>query len=409
MPNNDNVWLISVDGCSYVNADELLLVMKSRLSKLNCELGVLKLPANTLKFTSFDDLIKIVDDLNKLEHNNEQLLKRIKKSCSTKFYDFDKIVDSTNETVYNSKEELLFRFKWDEIRFPPNSNIRKITERIQDDINNSEEHIKSVQHKFNELNTTLNNMIQKQNPKEISFYTQLEHLSEIVNLKNFKIIRSSCNSEHIENEMKFLFDTSSFTSLFMVISSKYYNNNNNKSLSESISEYSLNQYLIPETFFNTDLVDQNGSQLWVVSCLRNKITEVLDELKKNHKISAIPIDYEQLNSVTNINRINSLKNERNIQEKQVVQIVYQSYCDIYINLIHLKIIKLYADSVLRYGIPVSFFSYYLKFSNSKEKKVTNFMTTFFNKENRIESEHLDKQNHFTINDMIALEKVDLRI
>ncbi|KAH3676040.1 hypothetical protein WICMUC_002336 [Wickerhamomyces mucosus] len=137
-------------------------------------------------------------------------------------------------------------------------------------------------------------------------------------------------------------------------------NNHDK---EFIKTYeTLTQYVVPES---AKLIDQDSEYKLYTVTLFKKIAHSYNTALREHKF--IPREF-----IYSEEAINELRKERNLAKEteqrlknNLIRLSITAYSDIVSNWFHIKIIRIYVESVLRYGLPPNFLATLIKIPKNK--------------------------------------------
>merc|ERR1719163_726870 len=153
-------WLVACNS-EQESKDAILSVLKSRVyerSSLCEELCKFEVP-ETLRFGSFDNLIKLLDDLQKFDGNVESVLRRIERQLleldpSAEF----KVISQRTQMSY---EQYVRKFTWDDAKFPRTRAIVDNLQLLLSSVQKLDEEVRNKSLQYGDIKTQLNAMTKK--------------------------------------------------------------------------------------------------------------------------------------------------------------------------------------------------------------------------------------------------------
>ncbi len=140
--------------------DATLSVLKSNVSSYCDEVVSLDVP-DTLKFGTFDSLIKLMDDLAKTDGNVEGVLRRIERQMSDLGNpDFQILVRQKVISV----EAYVRSFQWDDTKFPRNRYLADNLTSLTSTVSRIDEDVKAKTFSYQDVKTQLTNMSKLKGP-----------------------------------------------------------------------------------------------------------------------------------------------------------------------------------------------------------------------------------------------------
>lgn len=342
-------------------------ILKNRLlgSHVCIDTNILDVPTN-LKFCSFDDLLKCADDLQKYDSYAYGCLKKIEKLA--KEYDENIELKIIYQRQHINIDQYIRRFTWDDAKYPRN---RSLTDTIDVMVNNitklsDEIHIKS---------SMLNDLKEKKKkdiPKTDTNNFFLKNLNEILTPQTVS------QADFMETEY--------LTTLIAYIPKN--------SVDEWLASYEkFSQYVVPRSTEQfKGLVDKDGNTLWKVYVFK-KFAESFKEAAKLKKfvVKSFKYDEQKYNDVME----SRTKVEAEIirQETFLRRMCLAAFSDIFSAFIHINILRVFCESVLRFGVPPNFASFSIRINGeSKEKKVRKKLYDIFSSTDSIGKNYIKRSD-----------------
>jgi len=122
--------------------------------------------------------------------------------------------------------------------------------------------------------------------------------------------------------------------------------------------------------------DPEGNQLWRVTVVKSQAADYIKVLKKNG-FMAQQFEYDAEKYVENQKKMSQYQVElTNINIKIMTTSLY-NFDELFQALLHLKVMRVYVDGVLRFGIPPKFFMGIIKPQRNMDQKIMAKLTNAF--------------------------------
>lgn len=341
--------------------------MKNRLlgSHICIDTNILDVPTN-IKFCSFDDLLKCADDLQKYDSYAYGCLKKIEKIA--KEYDENIELKIIYQRQHINIDQYIRRFTWDDAKYPRS---RSLTDTIDVMINNITKLSDEIQIKSSMLND-LKEKKKKEVPKNDSNNFFLRNLNEILTPQTVS------ETDFIETEY--------LTTLIAYVPKN--------SIDDWLNNYEkFSSYVVPRSTEQfKDLIDKDGNTLWKVFVFKKFAEDFKKEAKvKKFVVKSFKYDEKQYNDMME----SRTKVEAEIirQETFLRRMCLAAFSDIFIAFIHINILRVFCESVLRFGVPPNFASFSIRINGeSKEKKVRKKLYDIFSSSDSIGKNYIKRSD-----------------
>ncbi|SBS91939.1 V-type proton ATPase subunit C, putative, partial [Plasmodium ovale curtisi] len=338
-------------------------ILKNRLlgSHVCIDTNILDVPTN-LKFCTFDDLLKCADDLQKYDSYAYGCLKKIEKIA--KEYDENIELKIIYQRQHINIDQYIRRFSWDDAKYPRN---RSLVDTIDVIINNITKLSDEIQIKSNILNDL----------KEKKKLYISKHDSNNFIHKNLNEILTP----QVVNESDFM-ETEYITTVIAYVSKD--------SINDWVSNYEkFSQYVVPRSTkqFN-DLIDKDGNTLWKAFVFKKFVNNFIENAKsKNFIVKPFKYDESHYNNI--MESRTKIETEVIRQETFLRRMCLAAFSDVFIAFIHINILRVFCESVLRFGVPPNFASFSIRINGeSKEKKVRKKLYDIFSTTDSIGKNYL---------------------
>jgi len=133
-----------------------------------------------------------------------------------------------------------------------------------------------------------------------------------------------------------------------------------------------NDYVVPGSLRQFPIIEGgDGLTLWRVVVLNSSTT------CRQHKVTIRQFDYKPKESEERDIQRKVLTDEIEAQTTELVDSCGVYFSDMYSSYIHLKVLKLIIDAILRFGVKDNIFFCVIKPNDSKEKKIHGGLTKLF--------------------------------
>ncbi|ANQ05925.1 Uncharacterized protein PCOAH_00003230 [Plasmodium coatneyi] len=342
-------------------------ILKNRLlgSHVCIDTNILDVPTN-LKFCSFDDLLKCADDLQKYDSYAYGCLKKIEKLA--KEYDENIELKIIYQRQHINIDQYIRRFSWDDAKYPRN---RSLTDTIDVMVNNITKLSDEIHIKSNMLND-LKEKKKKDIPKTDTNNFFLKNLNEILTPQTVS------QADFMETEY--------LTTLIAYIPKN--------SVEEWLASYEkFSEYVVPRSTEQfKGLVDKDGNTLWKVYVFR-KFAESFKEAAKLKKFVVKSFKYDEKKYNDVMESRTKVEAEIIRQETFLRRMCLAAFSDIFSAFIHINILRVFCESVLRFGVPPNFASFSIRINGeSKEKKVRKKLYDIFSTTDSIGKNYIKRSD-----------------
>jgi V-type H+-transporting ATPase subunit C len=332
-------WLISTPLVSA--AENQKEQFTAKFGKLVESISIVNVPLN-LKFTSFDTLIKLTDDLAKADTVAEQVVRRSEKSL----LDLDNSVAlsvSHNRKDIPSHQFLTESFSWDESKFPKSRTINDTLTILISQVVKTDEEVKQRTSQLFEL---------KQQQQMYLKSTQMSYMQkDLVDV----ITPDICDSS-------LFVDTEHLSTLVVIVP--------RNSDEEFLAKYStFSELVVPESAIKLSIpTDKDGNTLYRVVLFKSQL-EAFKEAARNHRFLAKEFKFDPAHFEETKKRREEIDVEIKRQENMSKKIFAAAYSDAFSAWIHLKVMRIFVESVLRWGLPVKFACFAIGVKSSGQSKI----------------------------------------
>lgn len=312
-------WLISAPGDK--TCQQTWETMNNLTSKQNnlCENFKFHIP--DLKVGTLDQLVGLSDDLGKLDAYVEQSTRKIASYLGDVLEDQrDKLYENL-QANNNDLTTYITRFQWDLAKYPTKQSLRNIADIISKQVGQIDADLKTKSAAYNNLKGNLQNLEKKQTGSLLT-----RNLADLV------------KREH------FILDSEYLTTLLVIVQK------------QMINDWNVNYEKI------TDMIVPRSSQMITQDndyalCTVTLFKKVVDEFKlhaRERKFVVREFTYNEEELAAGKNEITKLVTDKKKQFGPLVRWLKVNFSECFCAWIHVKALRVFVESVLRYGLPVNF-------------------------------------------------------
>ncbi|XP_058524261.1 V-type proton ATPase subunit C 2 isoform X2 [Ochotona princeps] len=311
-------WLISAPGDK--ENLQALERMNTVTSKSNLSYNT-KFVIPDFKVGTLDSLVGLSDELGKLDSFAESLIKRMAQSV------LEVLEDSKGKVQENllangvDLTSFVTHFEWDMAKYPVKQPLVGVVDTLAKQLAQIETDLKSRTAAYNTLKTTLENLEKKSMG---NLFTRT--LSDIVSKEDFVL-----DSEYL------------ITLLVIVPKPSY--------MQWQKTYESLSDMVVPRS---TKLIAEDGEGgLFTVTLFRKVIDDFKIKAKEN-KFTVREFYYDENEIKRERDEMTRLLSDKKQQYGPLLRWLKVNFSEAFIAWIHIKALRVFVESVLRYGLPVNF-------------------------------------------------------
>lgn len=274
-----------------------------------------------LKVGTLDQLVGLSDDLGKLDNFVDQVTHKVAQYLGEVLEDQK---DKLQENLMANNTDLatyITKFQWDMAKYPIKQSLRNIADIISKQVSQIDADLKTKSTAYNNLKSSLQNMEKKQSASLLT-----RNLADLV------------KKEH------FILDSEYLTTLLVVVPKPSFTdwNNNYEKLTDMI---------VPRS---SQLVYQDQDfGLFTVSLFK-KVVNNFKLQARERKFVVRDFIYNEEELAAGKNEITKLVTDKKKQFGPLVRWLKVNFSECFCAWIHVKALRVFVESVLRYGLPVNF-------------------------------------------------------
>uniref|UniRef100_A0A1L8ECS3 V-type proton ATPase subunit C n=1 Tax=Haematobia irritans TaxID=7368 RepID=A0A1L8ECS3_HAEIR len=312
-------WLISAPGDK--TCQQTFDTMNNLTSKQNNLCNNFKFHIPDLKVGTLDQLVGLSDDLGKLDTYVEQITRKVAAYLGEVLEDQR---DKLHENLLANNSDLpnyITRFQWDMAKYPIKQSLRNIADIISKQIGQIDADLKTKSNAYNNLKGSLQNLEKKQTGSLLT-----RNLADLV------------KKEH------FILDSEYLTTLLVIVPKIMAN--------EWMANYEkITDMIVPRS--STLITQDNDYCLYNVTLFK-KVVEEFKLHAREKKFIVRDFVYNEEELAAGKNERTKLITDKKKQFGPLVRWLKVNFSEAFCALIHVKALRVFVESVLRYGLPVNF-------------------------------------------------------
>ncbi|XP_039253925.1 V-type proton ATPase subunit C 2-like [Styela clava] len=289
-----------------------------------------------LKVGTLDSLIGLSDELGKLDSYSELVAKKVAGYMGDVLEgQRDKL---GSNLIVNGKPlaEFLCHFQWDLAKYPAKQSLKNLADVISKNVSQVETDLKTKSQAYNAIKTNLQSYERKTTGSLL-----LRNLNDLV------------------KEDDFILDSEYLVTILVAIPVALYK--------DWTSSYeTLTDYVVPKS--SRLLYEDNEYGLWNVTLFR----KVLDDFKhkcSRNKFFVREFQYNQQDLNADRDQLSKLESDKKKMLGPLLRWLKVNFGEVFSAWIHVKALRVFVESVLRYGLPVNFQAVVLQPQKKQQKKL----------------------------------------
>lgn len=312
-------WLISAPGDKTMQ--QTWESMNNVTSKQNnlCENFKFHIP--DLKVGTLDQLVGLSDDLGKLDAYVETTTRKISAYLGDVLEDQrDKLYENL-QANNNDMTSYITRFQWDLAKYPTKQSLRNIADIISKQVGQIDADLKTKSAAYNNLKGNLQNLEKKQTGSLLT-----RNLADLV------------KKEH------FILDSEYLTTLLVIVPKANINDWN-------VHYEKITDMIVPRS---SQLIMQDSDYALVNVTLFKKVVDEFKLHARERKFVVREFVYNEEELAAGKNEITKLVTDKKKQFGPLVRWLKVNFSECFCAWVHVKALRVFVESVLRYGLPVNF-------------------------------------------------------
>ncbi|XP_015510091.1 V-type proton ATPase subunit C isoform X1 [Neodiprion pinetum] len=335
-------WLISAPGDK--TCQQTWEAMNNLTSKQNSLSSNFKFHIPDLKVGTLDQLVGLSDDLGKLDGFVEQVTRKVATYLGEVLEDQR---DKLHENLMANNSDLptyITRFQWDMAKYPIKQSLRNIADIISKQVGQIDADLKTKSTTYNNLKGSLQNLEKKQTGSLLT-----RNLADLV------------KKEH------FILDSEYLSTLLVIVPKA--------SFQEWYAVYEkLTDMIVPRS---TQLISQDQEYGLFTVTLFKKVIEEFKLHAREKKFIVRDFTYNEEELAAGKNEITKLVTDKKKQFGPLVRWLKVNFSECFCAWIHVKALRVFVESVLRYGLPVNFQAILLQPNKKNSKRLRDVLNQLY--------------------------------
>ncbi|TDH12273.1 hypothetical protein EPR50_G00070610 [Perca flavescens] len=297
-----------------------------------------------LKVGTLDVLVGLSDELAKLDSFVESVVKKVAQYMADVLEDSR---DKVQENLLANGVDLvtyITRFQWDMAKYPIKQSLKNIAEIISKQVTQIDNDLKTRASAYNNLKGNLQNLERKNAGSLLT-----RSLADIVKKEDFVL-----DSEYL-------------ITLLVVVPKIAYNDWHK--MYETLAEM-----VVPRS--SHLLFEDNDSGLFSVTLFMKAIDDFKHKAREN-KFTVRDFRYNEEEMKADKEEMTRLSTDKKKQFGPLVRWLKVNFSEAFITWIHIKALRVFVESVLRYGLPVNFQAMLLQPSKKTVKKLREVLNDLY--------------------------------
>lgn len=335
-------WLISAPGDK--TCQQTWETMNNVTSKQNnlCENFKFHIP--DLKVGTLDQLVGLSDDLGKLDAFVETITRKVAAYLGDVLEDQrDKLIENllANNTDLS---QYITRFQWDMAKYPVKQSLRNIADIISKQVGQIDADLKTKSSAYNSLKGNLQNLEKKQTGSLLT-----RNLADLV------------KKEH------FILDSEYLTTLLVIVPKAHFN--------EWYAGFEkLTDMIVPRS--SSLIVQDSDFGLFNVTLFK-KVVEEFKLHAREKKFVVREFTYNEEELAAGKNEITKLVTDKKKQFGPLVRWLKVNFSECFCAWVHVKALRVFVESVLRYGLPVNFQAILIHPNKKNQKRLRDVLNQLY--------------------------------
>lgn len=284
---------------------------------------------DTLKFGAFDNLIRLTDDLNKSDSQIEGTLRRIERQLLE--LEPEAQVQITSQKQEKTVNEYLTNWKWDGGKFPRDRLISENCSLLMNNVGKLDEAVRTQSGQYNETKTALGNLKEKEGGNLLT--------KDLVDVLIPSVVK--------END--FIYETH-LTTVVVVVPKD--GKDDLLKCYETLGDCDV----VPRSAKQIHGDDKEGNTLWRIVMFKTSV-ESFRKASREKRFTVRDFEYSS-DGFENIKKQRA-EYEGNLSNlfTKLNTLCNAAFSDVFVMWIHVKAMRIFVESTLRFGSPPVFDSY----------------------------------------------------
>jgi len=321
---------------------------------------------NSLKFGSFDNLIRMSDDLQKFDSQVEGIVRRTEKTWLENEMNAEfKVISQRSKLPFT---QYLRQWQWDDAKYPKTRSMADNLKLMLTIVSKLDEELKNKTAQFQELKTQKSNISKKEGQQNFT-------TSELVDVLAPEVVIGGSKTDPNTMTVDDDFIKSEHLSTVVVAVPRGGDAEFLKTY-EKMMDGCQNVVPMSARKFcskGKPLEDKDGNTIWRVVVFKSKVEDYKKACREAKKVTVRDFEY----SLENYQ--NTRKQRDEIDAKVTTNLnVLNKFCaatwsDVMVAWVHIKAMRVFVESVLRFGVPPGFASFIICPKSNQQTKMRNVL------------------------------------
>lgn len=339
-------WLISAPGEK--TPQQTLESLEKATSRNDlCKTYRLNLP--DLKVGTLDTLVGLSDDLAKLDSYVDQVARKIAAAIADtlEVKTSNLMAEHLQVNLGSNPVDLatyLTTFSWDYAKYPVKQSLKSLHDIINKQVAQIDADLKTKHSAYTSIKGTLQSIERKQTGSLL-----VRNLADLVEKQHFVL-----GSEYL-------------TTLLVVVPKPLFNdwNNNYEKLSDMI---------VPRS--SIKITEDQDHGLFTVTVF-NKVIDEFKQHARENKFIVRDFNYDEEEIKAGRNEVEKLENDKKRQYAVLHRWLKVNFSEAFVAWIHVKALRVFVESVLRYGLPVNFLAVLIQPNKKSVKRLRDTLNQLY--------------------------------
>lgn len=297
-----------------------------------------------LKVGTLDALIGLSDDLGKIDAFAESVCHKLASYLSEVLEHDEQKVEANLKVNDVAYPDYVRKFEWNQSRYPTKQSLRTIAETISKMLSTVESELRSKSTNYNNLKTNLQNMERKTTGSLL-----MRNLAQIVKKDDVVL-----DSEYLQTLL---------VAVPLGLTEEW-----------EANYESLTDFVVPKSARLIEKDEEYG--LWGVTLFK-KVVEEFKYKCTRHKFFVREFDFNDGNMNDDQNQYDKLTQDKKKMLYPLLRWLKVNFSESFMGLMHIKGLRVFVESVLRYGLPVNFQSVIIQAHKKARNRVRDILNSTY--------------------------------
>ncbi|KAG9510103.1 hypothetical protein GZH46_01362 [Fragariocoptes setiger] len=298
-----------------------------------------------LKVGTLDTLVGLSDDLAKLDQFVESVCHKLASAIADTLEN-RKDAQLKEHILANNMDlpNYLTRFQWDMAKYPIKQSLKALHDIISKQVGQIDADLKAKSTAYNSLRGNLQTLERKQTGSLLA-----RNLADLV------------KKEH------FVLDSEYLTTLLVVVPKAYYKD-------WSLNFEKLTDMVVPKS---SNLIYEDEDHGLFTVTLFHKVVDEFKSKARERKFVVRDFKYNESDITAGKNELAKLENDKKKQFQVLLRWLKVNFSEAFVAWVHVKTLRLFVESILRYGLPVNFLAVLIHPGRKQARKLRDVLNQLY--------------------------------